>query len=176
MMSEAKFFRPRLARAVTAVLLTGLVAAGAVTAYAHHSFAAQYDSNKPVKMGGVVTRLEWTNPHVYIFIDVTDQAGKVTNWGFEMGPPHMLQKAGWKKNSLALGEQIEIEGWLARDGSNHANARRVTRSSTGEVLGAASSAGQTLTGPGASQAPRPAAPGGNTQAIGSQQPAPAGTR
>jgi hypothetical protein len=173
MMSEAKF--PRLARAVTAALVTGMVAASAVTAYAHHSFAAQYDSNKPVKMGGVVTRLEWTNPHVYIFIDVTDNAGKVTNWGFEMGPPHMLQKAGWKKNSLTLGEQIEIEGWLARDGSNHANARRVTRASTGEVLGAASSAGQTLTGPGAAPPQRPA-PGGSTQAIGSQQPAPAGTR
>jgi hypothetical protein len=175
MMSEAKTSRPRLARTIAAALLTGIVAASAVTAYAHHSFAAQYDSNKPVKMAGVVTRLEWTNPHVYIFIDVTDKAGKVVNWGFEMGPPHMLQKAGWKKNSLSLGEQIEIEGWLARDGSNHANARRVTRSSTGEVLGAASSAGQTLTGPGSGQPQRPA-PSGSTQAIGSQQAAPAGAR
>jgi hypothetical protein len=178
MMSEARHSRsdlrrPRLARVLTAALLTGIAAAGAVSAYAHHSFAAQYDSNKPVKMSGVVTRLEWTNPHVYIFIDVTDASGKVTNWGFEMGPPHMLQKAGWKKNSLALGEQIEIEGWLARDGSNHANARRVIRSSTGEVLGAASSAGQTLTG--TSQSERPAQ-GGSTQAVGSQQPAPNGTR
>jgi hypothetical protein len=78
----------------------------------------------------------------------------------------MLQKAGWKKNSLTLGEQIEIEGWLARDGSNHANARRVMRAATGEVLGAASSAGQTLTG-------TPQRPGGQgTQAVGSQQPAP----
>jgi hypothetical protein len=176
-MSVINSSRPRLARVVTAALLTGIVAASAVTAYAHHSFAAQYDSNKPVKMAGVVTRLEWTNPHVYIFIDVTDKAGKVVNWGFEMGPPHMLQKAGWKKNSLTLGEQVEVEGWLARDGSNHANARRVTRSSTGEVLGAASSAGQTLTGtgPGSGQPARPAQ-GGSTQAIGSQQAAPAGTR
>jgi hypothetical protein len=116
------------------------------TSYAHHSFGAEFDSNKPVKMSGVVTRLEWTNPHVYIFIDVKDKVGKVTNWGFEMGPPHMLQKAGWKKNSLTIGEAIDVEGWLARDGSNHANARRVTRKSTGEVLGAASSGGQTLTG------------------------------
>ena len=97
-------------------------------------------------MTGVVTRLEWTNPHVYLFIDVTGKGGKVTNWGFEMGPPHMLQKAGWKKNSLTIGEAVEIEGWLARDGSNHANARKVTRKSTGEVLGAASTGGQTLTG------------------------------
>lgn len=130
----------------TAAAVAGLLVAGSVTAYAHHSFAAQYDSNKPVKMAGVVTKLEWTNPHVYIFIDVTDKAGKVVNWGFEMGPPHMLQKSGWKKNALKIGEVLSIEGWLARDGSNSANARRVTRKTTGEVMGAASSAGQTLTG------------------------------
>jgi hypothetical protein len=163
-MSEAKI--PRLSR----MLVCAVLAAGATAAYAHHSFGAQYDSTKPIKLDGVVTRLEWTNPHVYIFIDVADKKGKVTNWGFEMGPPHMLQKAGWKKNSLALGEQISIEGWLARDGSNHANARRVTRTSNGEVLGAASSAGQTLTGTSGGQ--RPAQ---GTQAIGSTQPAP-GTR
>lgn len=127
-------------------LLSVLLAAAATSSQAHHSFAAQYDSNKPVKMTGVVTRVEWTNPHVYIFIDVTDKDGRVQNWGFEMGPPHMLQRAGWKKNSLTIGETIEVEGWLARDGSNHANARMVKRASTGEVLGAASSAGQTLTG------------------------------
>jgi hypothetical protein len=76
-------------------------------AYAHHSFAAQYDSKKPLKMSGVVTRVEWTNPHVYIYIDVPGQkAGQVANWGFEMGPPHMLQRAGWKKNSLSIGEEI----------------------------------------------------------------------
>ena len=127
--------------------IAGLAVAllAAATAQAHHSFGAEFDSNKPIKMSGVVTRLEWTNPHVYIFIDVKDKAGKVTNWGFEMGPPHMLQKAGWKKNSLTIGEAIDVEGWLARDGSNHANARRVTRKSTGEVLGAASSGSQTLT-------------------------------
>ena len=128
-----------------AVLL--LIGAAITTVvHAHHSFAAEFDPDKPVKMSGVVTRLEWTNPHVYLWVDVTGKNGKVTNWGFEMGPPHMLQKAGWKKNSLTLGEEVDVEGWLARDGSNHANARRVTRKSTGEVLGAASSGGQTLTG------------------------------
>ena len=150
-MSEAKTLRQ-----APALLLFVLLVTAAAVSYAHHSFGAQYDSNKPIKMAGVVTRLEWTNPHVYIWIDVTGKNGAVTNWGFEMGPPHMLQKAGWKKNSLTLGEQIAVEGWLARDGSNHANARRVTRSSNGEVLGAASSAGQTLTG----------------TAVGSQQKAP----
>lgn len=127
-----------------------LMLATATGIQAHHSFAAQYDNNKPVNMTGALTKLEWTNPHVYIYIDVTDAATKkVSNWAFEMGPPHMLQKTGWKKNSLKIGEVVSIEGWLARDGSNSANARRVTRKSTGEVMGAASSAGQTLTGGGA---------------------------
>jgi len=122
------------------------LAAASAAAWAHHSCAAQHDDKKPVKMSGNVTKVEWTNPHVYLYIDVPQKGGKTANWGFEMGPPHMLQKAGWKKNSLTIGEAIDVEGWLARDGSNHANARRVTRKSTGEVLGAASSGGQTLTG------------------------------
>lgn len=136
------------------LLLGLLLASGATAAQAHHSFAAQYDSKKPVNLAGVVTRVEWTNPHVYIFVDVTDAKTKqVANWGFEMGPPHMLQRAGWKRNSLKIGEEVEVDGWLARDGSNHANARRVTRKSTGEVLGAATSNSQTLTtgGPNAGQ-------------------------
>jgi hypothetical protein len=126
------------------MLLTATLTLGAVTAIqAHHSFAAQYDSNKPVSLSGVVTKVEWTNPHVYIYIDSTDaKTKKVSNWGFEMGPPHMLQKSGWKRNSLKIGEVVEVDGWLARDGSNSGNARRVKRASTGEVLGAASSAGR----------------------------------
>jgi len=138
-----------LAQAFAVIMLASVT----VASYAHHSFAAQYDDKKPLKMKGTVTKVEWTNPHVYLFIDVPEKGGKTANWGFEMGPPHMLQKAGWKKNSLAIGEEVSIEGWQARDGSNTANARRVTRMSTGEVLGAASSGGQTLTG---SSQPAPA--------------------
>lgn len=129
-----------------AFLVALFAVAGGGAALAHHSFAAQYDNKKPVNMTGVVTKVEWTNPHVYIYVDVTDaKTKKVTNWGFEMGPPHMLQKAGWKRNSLKYGEEVVVDGWLARDGSNTANARRVTRKATGEVLGAATSNSQTLT-------------------------------
>jgi hypothetical protein len=132
-----------LIRAAKRLLAVAALAGMAVGSQAHHSFAAQYDSNKPVTMTGVLTKLEWTNPHVYIYIDVTDPATKkVTNWAFEMGPPHMLQKSGWKKNELKYGETLDVDGWLARDGSNSANARRVTRKSTGQVMGAASSSGQ----------------------------------
>jgi hypothetical protein len=132
-----------LIRTAKRLLVVAALACMAVGSQAHHSFAAQYDSNKPVTMTGVLTKLEWTNPHVYIYIDVTDAATKkVTNWAFEMGPPHMLQKSGWKKNELKYGETLDVDGWLARDGSHSANARRVTRKSTGQVMGAASSSGQ----------------------------------
>jgi hypothetical protein len=139
---------PKVPRLFPAIL-TALLALAAAPSEAHHSFAAEYDSAKPVRVTGVVTRIEWTNPHAYIYVDVTDKDGKVTNWGFEMGPPHMLQRAGWKKNTLAIGEQVIVDGWVARNRSQYANARKVTRVSTGQVLGAASSGGQTITsGPG----------------------------
>ena len=114
---------------------------------AHHSFRSQYDSDKPVTLTGVVTKIEWMNPHVYFYIDVQDdEAGPITNWGFEMGPPHGLQRRGWKRNTLQIGEIVTVHGTRARDGSTTANARRVTITETGQVLGAASSEGQTLSG------------------------------
>jgi hypothetical protein len=137
----------KISRAAISLLGVAALVCTATVGQAHHSFAAQYDSNKPVSMAGVVTKVEWTNPHVYIYVDVTDaKSQKVSNWGFEMGPPHMLQKSGWKRNSLRIGEEVAVDGWLARDGSNTANARRVTRKANGEVLGAASSNSQTLAG------------------------------
>jgi Family of unknown function (DUF6152) len=143
-------------------VLAMAIATVAGVADAHHSFAAQYDSSKPVNLTGVVTSVEWTNPHVYIYVDTTDaKTKKVTNWGFEMGPPHMLQKAGWKRNSLKIGEVVVVEGWLARDGTNHGNARRVTRKSTGEVLGAASSNAQTLAGNANAKPPVGSTPAGS---------------
>jgi hypothetical protein len=142
--------RTFLSSALRLLSAATLMLCATTTIDAHHSFAAQYDNSKPINVTGALTKLEWTNPHVYIYIDVTDAATKkVTNWAFEMGPPHMLEKSGWKKNALKTGELLAIEGWLARDGSNSANARRVTRKSTGEVMGAATSNSQTTTGAGA---------------------------
>ena len=117
--------------------------------FAHHSFSAQYDSTKVVNLKGWVTKIEWYNPHVYFYIDVENpETGTIENWGIEMGPPHMLQNSGWKKNSMAIGDELLVEATRARDGSLTGNARSVTLSQTGEVLGAASSEQQTLTGGG----------------------------
>lgn len=112
---------------------------GAPAARAHHSFAAEYDSKKPVTLKGIVTKIDWMNPHVYFYLDVTDESGKVTNWGLEMGPPNGLQRAGWTRNTMKVGDEVVVEGTLAKDGTNQANARSVTMANTGKKLGAASS-------------------------------------
>jgi Family of unknown function (DUF6152) len=121
---------------VLAVVGAALAAAPVM---AHHSFAAEYDSKKPVKLTGTITKIDWMNPHVYFFMDVEDEGGKVTSWGFEMGPPNLLQRAGWTKNTMKIGDVVVVDGTLAKDGTNQGNARTITMASTGKRLGAASS-------------------------------------
>ena len=112
--------------------------------WAHHSFAAEYDSNKPLDLKGAVTKIEWTNPHVYFYIDVRDeQTGKVVNWAFEMGAPAVIQRNGWTRNSMKIGDIVIVNGSQAKSGKPHGNARSVTMASTGKKLGAASSQGNT---------------------------------
>jgi hypothetical protein len=98
----------------------------ALPAFAHHSFAAEYDASKPVNLKGVVTKVEWTNPHARFYVDVKDESGKVTNWNFELASPNVLTRNGWTRHSLKEGDVIEVQGAMAKDGSNLANARTVT--------------------------------------------------
>ncbi len=116
------------------------VVAAAAPLLAHHSFSAEYDSKKPVTLKGTVTKVDWMNPHVYFYIDVEDN-GNFSNWAFEMGPPNGLQRAGWTKNTMKVGDVVIVDGTLAKDGSKQANARSVVLASTGKKLGAASSEG-----------------------------------
>lgn len=97
----------------------------AVPALAHHSFAAEYDAKQPVTLKGVVTRVEWTNPHARFYVDVKDASGKVTNWNLELASPNVLIRSGWTRHSLKVGDEITVEGSRAKDGTNLANARSV---------------------------------------------------
>ena len=102
----------------------GLLASGGALA-AHHSFAAEYDANKPVTLKGTVTKVEWMNPHARFYVDVKDEKGAVTNWNLELASPNVLTRNGWKRNSLTIGDEVTIEGSAAKDGSKMANARAV---------------------------------------------------
>jgi len=92
---------------------------------AHHSFAAEYDSSKPITLTGTVTKVEWMNPHARFYIDVKDEKGEMNNWELELGSPNGLMRQGWTRNSLKKGDQVTISGSLAKDGSKLANARTV---------------------------------------------------
>ena len=111
----------------------------AAPAVAHHAFATEFDAKKPVKKQGIVTKIQWTNPHTWIYLNVKNQEGVVEHWSFEMGGPGALQGQGWNRDTLKIGDEVSIEGSLARNGSLSGNARQVTMVSTGKTYGAASS-------------------------------------
>src|SRR5438552_269193 len=124
---------------VVAVAIAAALVAGTRVA-AHHSFAAEFDITKPVTLVGKVTKLEWTNPHAYLYVDVPDATtGAVTNWEIEMGSPNGLTRLGWTRNLLKPGEGVTVEGYLGRNRPNLANAKSVAMTATGKKLGAASS-------------------------------------
>ena len=129
--------RTRLTVAVGS--LAGLLF-GAVPVMAHHSFAAEYDASKPIKLSGTVTKIEWTNPHCFFYIDVrNEESGKTETWALELGNPNALLRAGWTPNSVKIGDAVTVEGTRAKDGSLLGNARSMILMSTGQRLFAGSS-------------------------------------
>ena len=130
-------------RAAQILVLTAVALIAAVTsAPAHHSFAAEFDANKPFKMTGKVTEVRWMNPHTFFYIDVKDEkTGKVVNWGMEMGSPNILMRQGWRRDTMKVGDEVTVEGSLAKDGTPTGNARTVMMG--GKRLFAGSSQGNT---------------------------------
>jgi hypothetical protein len=124
-------------RAAAAIVM---LASSTGTVVAHHSFAAQYDANKPVTLKGIVSKVEWTNPHARFYMDVRDETGTVINWNLELASPNVLVRNGWSRKSLNVGHEIVVEGSLAKDGSKMANAR-VVRLADGRRVFAGSSGG-----------------------------------
>ena len=107
-----------------------LIAGGTITA--HHSFDAEFDRTKPITITGIVTKVEWTNPHVWFYVNVKDpKTGEVTNWGAEMGPPHGLQRGGWRRDTMKIGEEVTVSGSLAKNGAKRMNASTVKMTATG---------------------------------------------
>jgi hypothetical protein len=106
--------------------LATLAMATAQPLFAHHSFSAQYDASQPITLKGVVTKVEWTNPHARFYIDVAEAGGQVVNWNLELASPNFLKRAGWSSTSLKQGDEVVVEGSLARSGAKMANARLVT--------------------------------------------------
>jgi hypothetical protein len=129
-------------------VLGGLFACGVLLSgapvSAHHSFAAEFDGDKKITLTGIVTKVEWTNPHVWFYINVKDpKTGEMANWGAEMGPPHGLQRRGWRQNTMKIGDEVTVDGSMAKNGTKRMNASKVTLTATGarpgETLDAASS-------------------------------------
>ena len=142
-----KFFKlsqsSRKGKTMTRNLLTvAILLALATPVLGHHSEAAEYDSTKPVKVTGILKKVEWQNPHVWFYVDVKDENGKITTWGFSGAPPGALMRRGITKDALKIGEVVNVEGSRARDGSNNASGRRVTFADGRNVFTATNEAAQ----------------------------------
>ena len=119
-----------------------LVLLCAAPASAHHNFRSEFDINAPFTVTGTVTKVEWTNPHTWFYLDVKDDKGTISNWAMEMGSPNALMRAGWKRTSMNAGDVVSVDGYKSWERKNTGNARSVTLTKTGQKLFAASSAGK----------------------------------
>jgi len=124
------------------IIAATLLVAAAAPVFAHHSFAAEFDASKPINLTGSLTKLDWINPHARLFIDVKGSDGKVANWEIELGPPAILLRNGWTKNSVKAGDMLTVTGSLAKDGTNLANARAVTLADGTKVFAGSSAENQ----------------------------------
>jgi hypothetical protein len=116
------------------VLIAGFLAVSTAPVYAHHAFAAEFDRDKPITVTGSVTKLEWTNPHIWVYVDVKDADGKIVNWAFQGGPPAYLTRVGWSKNDIKVGDVITITGSRSKDGSYAASGAKITLSDGRKVF------------------------------------------
>jgi hypothetical protein len=105
------------------ICMAGLLLAAALPLLAHHSFAAEYDGNAKLTLKGTVAKIDWMNPHIWIYIDAKDDTGKTTRWQCEGGPPNSLTRNGWTKDAVKIGDEVTIEGFRAKDGTNTCNSR-----------------------------------------------------
>ena len=126
-------------KAAFASLVAGVALLAPAGVLAHHSFAPEYDTKKPVSLKGTVTKVEWTNPHARFYLDVKDESGAVTNWNFELASPNVLTRNGWNRHTLNVGDTVTVEGAQAKDGSQMANARTVTLADGKKVFAFSSS-------------------------------------
>ena len=127
-------------KTILAVIAAASLAASA-TLVAHHSFAAEFDASKAIRLTGALTKIEWTNPHIYFYLDVKEENGQVVKWTCEAGAPGALSRRGFKKGDLKLGDIVIVDGYRAKDGSRLADARRVTLSDGRIVSGASAGDG-----------------------------------
>ena len=133
-------------RTMTGWLVVAALLAAAAPVVAHHAFSAEFDATKPVRLQGVITKMEWINPHAWMHVDVTNDDGSIDSWMVEAGPPGALVRRGWRKDSVRPGTQVFIEGYQALDGTNKANGRDVTLPDGTKLFAGSSGTGAPLDG------------------------------